>query len=122
VTGFVGTYEYNITIGTKGPTFWFQWNAYTIPDTYSIFLPNGTLHHRILAGESKQCTNKNKCIIAASPGGCQGTFSSQKNKRELARPFGVSWVRLVVTGHCQATSWWAKVQCAGDKKAEEDDD
>jgi hypothetical protein len=104
VTGFKGTYEVNVTIGTEGPDFEFQWNAYKVPDRFEVYLPNGTRILNVLAGDKNWC-KKDDCSS-----GCQGDV--RKNDKEtLNRPVGVSWVRLVVTGYCQRTGWQAKFKC-----------
>lgn len=93
---------FGINIGTNGTRFRLDYNAYWMPDRFSVFLPNGTQILDILAGwptqsgqqKSAKC-NCNSCVGVTYPNGGVA----------LDRPVGVSWVRVVVNGYSTGTGW-----------------
>lgn len=92
-----------MAIGTGGPTFDFLYDGSTIPDGFTVSLPNGTVIFSVLAGDDPSCD----CP------GCVGEEVFPNGNVTLARPPGVSIVEVLVNGYCDSTSWQFSTSCAG---------
>lgn len=93
-SGSEGNFSYSITIGSNGTAFNFNYNAYSFPDRFNVFLPNGTRIFTKMAGTagnpSRDCTCS-KCMS-------EQTFAN--GNINLPRPKGVSSVLVIVNGYC----------------------
>lgn len=107
-SGKEGTTNVSVNIGTNGPKFRFDFNAYQMPDRFNVYA-NGTLIFTRLAG------TPNKAGKASSPhcfcGACSGQTSAN-GFVILDRPKGVSTVLVSVNGYCTGTGWKFTVACA----------
>jgi hypothetical protein len=105
-SGNEGDFSFQITIGTGGPNFKFTYNAYSFPDRFNVFLPNGTRIFTKLAGTPGFPSSSCKC------GKCMSEMTYKNDFVMLPRPTGVSSVRVVVNGYCAGTQWTFTAGCA----------
>jgi hypothetical protein len=105
--GAEGNFTYSIPIGNNGTTFNFTMTAYSIPDRFSVFVPNGTMIFSRPSEAKRTSPTKSGCICTA----CGGT-TTLDGTETLPRPPGVSTVRVLVNGYCAGTQWQFTVGCA----------
>lgn len=101
-SGFEGTYTYRVNVGNKGPTFGFVYNAWEMPDKFTVADPAGRVLFSALAG-SEPCTCDD-CRAAGTP--------VPNGAVTLPRPAGGTSVIVTVNGYCTTTEWEFTVQCA----------
>jgi hypothetical protein len=105
-TGNVGNKTMSVNIGTNGTRFRFDFNAYNMPDRFSVFLRNGTRIFTRLAGTPGNPSSKH-CFCSS----CKGV-TLPNGYVVLDRPIGESTVRVEVYGYCSGTGWKVTVGCA----------
>lgn len=107
-SGNEGNFTYSITIGTKGSTFNFDYNGYSYPDRFNVYLPNGTRIFTKMAGQPGKPSPSCYCPLCKVNN--EETFAN--SNVNLTRPFGVSAIKVVVNGYCPGTMWQFTVGCA----------
>jgi hypothetical protein len=104
--GKEGNFSFSITIGNAGPNFNFTFDAYQLPDRFSVFLTNGTRIFTRLAGTPGKPSKDCYCSK------CTGEETFANGWVILPRPSGVSTVQVVVNGYCLGTQWKFTAGCA----------
>jgi len=101
--GVRGTRTYLIDVGNQLPTFNFSYDAYSMPDRFTVSTQGGVQLFTILGGTDSTCT----CSECTGPGMGNGRVS-------ISRPTGVTQVVVTVNGYCSGTEWEFTVSCAGE--------
>lgn len=135
--GKAGSYSYVVDIGSLGSKVTFTYDAYLVPDRYSVFLPNGVKIFETLAGkviDDEEAYKKrgytlgvtlipwkdgdycNNGFFGIGGYGCPATADcrskevSPNGSVQLSVGDATS-LRVVVEGQCASTKWYFKVGC-----------